>query len=386
MSINDYLEEIVVDIDDILLDPNNPRYSKHYDEIIPLEKVVDANVQEEAYKRMTDPKNNFEIDELVEAIKADGFIHVDKIFVRKVGKKYLTVEGNRRITAIQKLLKRHRDRIKGFEIDNGLLKQISKLSCVLIKTDGEKADDQIQKILGLRHHGSILKWEPLPAALNLYRTYMKQYCTKNNIDPTDNENFVYDASIARKVSAIFSVKLAYVRDRIKIYRAYLQLLDASHHHLKVEQPDTFSFIEETISRKSLVKRFRYDEIKSVFSDEGVDEMFDLYFGLKGKEAVITGASTGDSNIRDFAYVVEQGTEENVRQIVDGREKAQRVRNIVEIKTNAMNLQSTLELVMDKLLKIPLGDIGLGGFAPNEKECINRIDQRMMQLKRAAGLL
>ena len=93
---NNLLKEKEVDIDDLLLDPNNPRFSKHHDEITPLERFADEDVQEDAYKRMTDPKNNFEIDVLMAAIKVDGFIHVDKIFIRKINKKYLVIACNRR--------------------------------------------------------------------------------------------------------------------------------------------------------------------------------------------------------------------------------------------------------------------------------------------------
>ena len=105
MTLNNLLKEKEISIIDLILDPNNPRFSKHHDEITPESRFEDENIQEEAYNRMINPKNNFEIDVLLAAIKADGFIHVDKIFVRKVNKKYLVIEGNRRVTAIKKLLK-----------------------------------------------------------------------------------------------------------------------------------------------------------------------------------------------------------------------------------------------------------------------------------------
>ena len=134
----------------------------------------------------------------------------------------------------------------------------------------------------------------------------------------------------------------------------------------------------------LRRRFGYDDNKSIFSDEGVELILDIYFGMKEKPAVISGASTGKSNIRDFAYVLSNGTEEDVSRIIENREMAGAVRAIVEVKSNHETLQNTLELVVKKLDQIELGDIK-DGFAPNEKDFISRIDEKILKLKRAAGL-
>ena len=389
MTLNNLLKEKEIDIDDLLLDPNNPRFSKHHDEITPENKFEDESEQEKAYQQMTDPKNHFEIDVLLAAIKADGFIHVDKIFVRKINKKYLVIEGNRRVTAIKKLLKNHKNHVKGYEVedgvDEGLLKQITQLPCVLIDVNGPEAEEQVQKILGLRHHGSILPWKPLPAAFNLYQKYMAEYCLHNQSDPKNPDNFIYDVPVTKKVSAIFSVDWTDVRRQVKIYRVYLQLLDASHRHPNVESPETFSIIEETLRLEVLRRKFGYDDNKSIFSDEGVELILDIYFGLKDKPAVISGASTGKSNIRDFAYVLAEGTQEDANRIIENREMAGAVRAIVEAKSYHESLQNTLELIMGKLDQIELGDIKSDGFAPIEKDFIKRIDEKMLKLKRVAGL-
>jgi len=384
MTLNNLLKEKEINIEDLLLDPNNPRFSKHHDEITPEEKLEDENEQEKAYKQMNDPRNHFEIDILLAAIKAEGFIHVDKIFVRKINKKYLVIEGNRRITAIKKLLKNYNNKIKEYDVSDEIIKQITTLPCVIIDVEGTDAQEQIQKVLGLRHHGSILPWKPLPAAFNLYFKYMALYCLQNVTDPSDPENFLYDVTITKRVADIYSVKWTNVREQIKLYRIYRQLLKASQNHPYVESPDSFSMIEETLSKPTLRKYFEYDDTRSVFSDEGVEKILDLYFGLNGKPAVITGASAGKSNIRDFAYIIAEGKEEDVNRITENREMAGAVRASVEIKSYHENLQNTLELVMTKLDQIELGDIKSDGFAPIEKDFINRIDEKMLKLKRVAG--
>lgn len=373
------LKEESINIEDLLLDPNNPRFSKHLDEIVPIEKVSDEDVQLTAFTQMNDPKNHFEIDELVEAIMADGFIHVDKIFVKKIGKKYLVIEGNRRITAIKNIFKKHSS-----EITPELKKEITKIPCIVIDASDPGATDTVRKILGLRHHGSILPWKPLPAAFNLYQEYMSEHCSDAE-KVKDPDNFLYKPDIVKKVAAMFSVKWNDVRQKVKLYRVYLQLAAVSRNHPAVIGSDSFSMIEETLNRADLRKFFEYDESRSVFSEDGVEKILDIYFGLRGKLPAITEASAGSSNVRDFAYVVSEGTEEDVRRIVIDREKASVVKAEVETKRSHRSLQNTLELVLNELNKINLGEIGPDGFAPNEIQYIGNIDKKMMQLKRAANV-
>ncbi|MAZ67499.1 hypothetical protein CL652_01880 [bacterium] len=376
----DLLKEKDIKIEDLLLDPNNPRFSKHLDEITPLDKVANEEIQALAYAQMNDATNRFEIDELVEAIMADGFIHVDKIFVKKTDKKYLIIEGNRRVTAIKKIFKDFSG-----EITADLKQQITTIPCIVIDTKEPGAENMIRKILGLRHHGSILPWKPLPAAFNLYQEYMVAYCEGDIEKAKDPNNFVYRPDVARQVAAMFSVKFNDVRQKVKLYRVYLQLIEMSRRHQAVENSDSFSMIEETLGRTALKTFFEYDESRSVFSDDGVEKILDVYFGLRGKQPAITEASAGSSNVRDFAYVVSEGTEEDIRRITVDREKASVVKAEVETKRSHRSLQNTLELVLNELNKINLGEIGADGFAPNETEYIASIDKKMNQLKRAAGL-
>lgn len=381
MAINpDLLKEKVLDIKDLLLDPNNPRFSRHHDDITPIDKVADPAVQKAAYEQMLSPGNHFDIDELVAAIKVDGFIHVDKIFVQKIKDKYLVIEGNRRITAIKRILQ-----TEGESIEADLKKQLTKIPCIVIDTSEPGAEELMRKILGLRHHGSILPWKPLPAAFNLYKEYMLAHCSGDENKAKDPENFQYVPATARQVAAMFSVKLSDVRERVRLYRVYLQLLDASKNARNVVGPDSFSMIQETLSKQALKTFFGYDESLSILSDEGVEKILDLYFGLKEKDPVITEASAGMSNVRDFAFVVSEGTAEDIRRIVEDREKAGDVKTTVAAKILKHTLQHALEIVLNELNKINLGEISTDGFAPNEKEHISNIDKKMKQLKRAAGL-
>lgn len=264
------LKEEYIDVDKLLLDPNNPRFSRHADEITPVEKIADDEVQDLAYKNMNHSTNRFQIDELVDAILADGFIHVDKIFVKKIGKKYLVIEGNRRVTAIKKILKEKSD-----GLDPEIKSQISSIPCIVVDESDPEADNVIRKILGLRHHGSILPWKPLPAAFNLYHEYMMECCSKNPSKAKNPENFIYRTDVANKVAAMFSVKRNDVKTKVKLYRVYLQLVGLVQTDPSTINSDSFSLLEETLAKDSLKKYFDYDEKTSTFSEDGVEKVLEI---------------------------------------------------------------------------------------------------------------
>lgn len=385
-TINELLKvESKIPLDDLLLDPNNPRFMKHSNDRVAEDNFDSEGVQENAYSQMLEQHNNFEIDELVDAIMADGFMEVDKIFVDKIGDKYLVIEGNRRVTALKTILRKHRAKKPGFEkLPIGVSDHDYKIPCVVInhKNKEEKAQ-LIRKILGLRHHGSILPWKPLPSSFNLYDSYMAELCEGNAAAAQDPAKFEYRPPIAKKVAAMFSVKLSEVRSKVRLYRTYLQLLSESRNSEKVARPESFSMIEETVGSRALRARLGYSEQLATFSEEGIETVLDLYYGLKGKPEVIVQASAGNSNVRDFGYVVSEGTEEDLRRIVEGREPAQAVRSDVAAKRGHRNLQSSLELVYQVLGKINLGEIGFEGLAPIELQHLEQIQKKLDQLRDAA---
>lgn len=369
------LDEKKIKIEELLLDPNNPRFSKHIEDITPDSQVGDLEVQRVAYQQMNDLKNRFEIDELVEAILADGFIHVDKIFVKKIDNKYLVIEGNRRVTAIKKIFAE-----RGGSVDDELRQQLEEIPCIVVESDNPEANNIIRKILGLRHHGSILPWKPLPAAFNLYQEYMIECCSGDIKKASEPINFIYKPDVAKRVAAMFSVKLSDVRNKVKLYRVYLQLLEASRQSQAVANSDSFSMLEETLGRTALKEYFGYDESLSTLSDEGVEKILDIYFGFSGNNPAITEASAGPSNVRDFAYVVSEGTEEDIRRITIDREKASVVKAEVETKRSTRSLQNSLELILNELNKINLGEIGDHGLAPNEIESLALIQKKLDKFK------
>jgi len=377
--IKEFIEK-EIDFKNLLLDPNNPRFSRHRDEETPEDLIGDEDIQKKAYKEMFNKRNNFEIEDLANAIKSKGFYAVDKIFVKKIKNKYLVVEGNRRITAIKYLLEKNKEGRRGDRLSDKVLSSFKIMKCVdLTGVD----DDEVNLILGLRHHGSIKEWRPLPSAFNLFNRYMKEYCQKYDCGAEDPKNFKYEQDITDFVKNIYSIKRTQVREQVLIYRAYLQVRESLNSDENIHQEDKFSIIGDTIKSKPLREHFDFDMNYGVFSEEGLELFLDICIGVNGKEPVITAAASGESNLRDYAYVVSNGTPEHVRRIEEDRVKSSDVKAAVKSKEFQLDLLGTLKIIVSAINKIKLGDIKQG-LADEEKDLIKKFEKKLKQLKKAAG--
>jgi hypothetical protein len=369
------LKKINVKINDLLLDPNNPRFSKHQDEITRDDKLDDEEIQEYTFNEMLKPTNNFEILELASSIKMKGFVPVDNIFVRKINGKYLVVEGNRRITAIKLTLQKHKESKKGDVLPEDILETLSPIDCFDLS---DNSSDEIDFVLGLRHHGSIMPWRLLPASFNIYKRYMQELCNEKGCENVLG-NFIYEPRIAKMIKELYSLNLAEVRDKLRTYRAYLQLKEITF------DPDLtkkFSIIGDSIKNKTLRSWFEFDIDKCIFSEEGAEKFISLTCVKEGNEPIITAAAAGSGeNLRDLAYVIDKGTDQDEIAIIDNREAPSVVKSRVQTENSKINLISSLTLVLKTLKKIEIGDIEDKGLAESEKEMLDQIQEEISKLNK-----
>jgi len=249
------LKEISVPIENLLLDPNNPRFIKDLEIIpsVPDDKLVDD--QKKVLDRFeTSAKSDKELDvtnikDLYDSMQNIGFVEIDRIVVKKVAvnDKFLVIEGNRRIATVKKLLNHYEN---GTIINPTerrklaiLMDSFRKITCMLLETKGlpqEEIKRRINIILGLRHHGSLLKWEPLPKAYNIFNEYMTE-------EP-QNDDFEFNNNKVKYVKNRLSISAADVKSALKTYIAYLQLRDRFS-----DVKDThYSLIEYGVTNKYLL--------------------------------------------------------------------------------------------------------------------------------------
>ena len=157
------LSKVTVGIENVLLDPNNPRFADVSDDALNINKTRYAEqlIQDAAYEKMSNPK--FDIITLSNSIASVGFVQVDNIVCAKIGEgQYYVIEGNRRITAIKYLLKQH-------AIGQSIMteEQVKKLKTldILVVDDAENASELVGMIIqGIRNVSGIKDWGPFQKA------------------------------------------------------------------------------------------------------------------------------------------------------------------------------------------------------------------------------
>ena len=161
MSVSLKLEEKLVHLDQLMLDPNNYRLSydsvdQHYDD----DKVVE--MQETIERKLAKEK----LSDLIDSIVENGFLEVDRIVVRKLEgeeQRYLVVEGNRRTAALKSLYQDHQE---GFlELSESLLDKMCSLSVLLINADDKEEIKEYQHtLMGVRHVSGPKRWTGMQSA------------------------------------------------------------------------------------------------------------------------------------------------------------------------------------------------------------------------------
>ncbi len=146
------LQSISLPLDQLYLDPNNPRFVGSDWIFIPDELAVEKLAQIEAADRLI---KHHEVDKLQMVMEANGYLPIDRVVVRRISdEKYLVLEGNRRICAAKQ--------ITGFSGDGSPLPAEIKETFKIIpcleyvgQDDGGQAAWIFQ---GLRHITGVSEW------------------------------------------------------------------------------------------------------------------------------------------------------------------------------------------------------------------------------------
>ncbi len=167
-SLSSLLKPVALRLDELLLDPNNPRFSELGEGLTPIPegRFADPKVQTNTFERMKDPL--FDVAELRDTIKTIGFLPMDRIVVRRwkgggegSEPKYVVIEGNRRVTALKWLVNLHEIGKETFE--EATLQNFQELEGLLLNQDLAPASATLI-LPGLRHVSGIKEWGPYQKA------------------------------------------------------------------------------------------------------------------------------------------------------------------------------------------------------------------------------
>lgn len=157
------LENAEVAIDDILLDPNNPRLLDLDPTArrVPDNRISEPRVQQHVFDQML--QRALDVGPLKRSIRQIGFLKMDKIVVRQLESgQYVVVEGNRRVAAIKWLLQDH-DTARD-TLGDELLEQLRQLEVLMLTTPAEDASKDQWLLQGLRHISGVKAWGPYQRA------------------------------------------------------------------------------------------------------------------------------------------------------------------------------------------------------------------------------
>lgn len=252
-----------VKLKEVLLDPNNPRFSNESKAETPEDKIAADAVQQKCLNEM----KKYGIEDLKESIKKVGFVQVDKVVVRplKTGGS-VVVEGNRRIAALKILEK---EVAEGMPLEEDVKNTILKFR--VVSYNG--ADKDISWIIqGIRHISGIKDWPPYQQAEVLVKlTRQKKLGT-------------------REASNIVGIGPKVAGKLIRAWNAYQQAKEDEEYGQYVE-PTHFSYFNEVIFLKpGLQTWFCWDDKEQRFSDTtSLKKLFSWIFPEEGKEPRISSA-------------------------------------------------------------------------------------------------
>ena len=223
-NLNQELEEVVVPIENILLDPNNPRFFSERKRKVGESRICEDKIQDDAARRMS----NYDLKNLKNSIQYNGFLKLDRVIVRPIecgdNQEYVVVEGNRRIASVKELLSEYD--IGEIELTDDVLASLKALAVLVYRGK----EDKIAWILqGIRHVQGIKGWGGYQQAKLL---------VDQMPDPTDLDSL---SDIAKR----FGIDSRVATRLVLSFHAYRQLSEDARFKDKLE-PRKFSMFSEAI--------------------------------------------------------------------------------------------------------------------------------------------
>lgn len=284
-----YLSQITININNILLDPNNPRFAELGDDmdLIPETRFSEHKIQKDAYDKMRSDK--FDVSELKDTIKTLGFLPMDKIVVREwkinkaeTEKKYIVVEGNRRITALKWLIDLHQSGKETFTEKQ--LENFTNLDVLLL--DQENAPESTLWILpGLRHVSGIKEWGP----------YQKARAV-----------FILRESGSTPQESAQSLGLS-TRAANQLWRSYLALeqMRSDEEFGESAEPKMYSFFEEIFKKAEVREWLNWSDSERKFTNSSnLREMYSWIVGESDDDGDFIEPKLSEAkNIRDLGPIL-----------------------------------------------------------------------------------
>ena len=221
------LEPKRVKVENIYLDPNNPRFALDLKESIPDHRIKEDGIQKDRLERL----KNIGINDLIGSIMKYGFLTIDRVIVRPIDEQnFVVVEGNRRIAAL-KIVKEMHERGQ-ISLDEKIVNTLNEIEVLVYRGDKK---DIAWTVQGFRHLTGIRNWPPLQQA---------KFIT---------ENFFEEMKLSfSEIAKLLNMKSAQIGIMIRSYYGYKQAEEDDEFGEEIT-PDKFSMFSEAIFKKPSLK-------------------------------------------------------------------------------------------------------------------------------------
>lgn len=155
--------------DQLLLDPNNYRFHdiRGYKEVKQTARYQEEGVQARALALLTDT-TAFDLQSLRDSIRTNGYISIEQIVAvpyaddEAGNKRYLIIEGNRRVASLTTLLA---DNLAGaVDLADDIKKTLEEIPVVVLLGTEEEIASYQQTLMAIRHVAGIREWGPYQQA------------------------------------------------------------------------------------------------------------------------------------------------------------------------------------------------------------------------------
>jgi len=341
------LNDIVVEPQELLLDPSNLRFILKEKEFgrYSNSEIVSNHVQDNIYQKLINNKG-FNVKGLVTRIKTNGWIPEGGFYIKKIPgtKKYLVLEGNRRACAIRYIL----EHPEGVHPD--VLKTIENIGAQQLIVLDKKFEPLIERVIvSTRNTGGVLPFSPIHTAFNAYITYMEALKTQYG----SKVEFFYDQKEAKKVSDSYGYSGKTTKKLMGIYRVFDQLQKERY---SVNE-NHYTLISLAISNRTLKEDyFKYDsEISLQMEEEGLVRFNSL--------CITPETGDGDPPIHEpkqfpkFVQIYQLGSTKQLRQVEGNNRLLEDVFRQIRAGEKEAGILRPLEEILHRIENIKLEKYG-----------------------------
>ena len=346
------LVEILVKPSQLLLDPNNARLFDRPIKRVELDssQIEADDIQKKVMAELAKSKHG--LDQLMFSIESQGFINLDTLLVKPLDgtSKYIVLEGNRRTAAIKSLLSQD-------NIEDAVKQSLRNVAVKELRlSKGEDEEEEVQKIVSMRHLSGPKEWSPIARASAIYKNYMVQHRKLIGGPMT-----MMSDRVLTRTSQVIGMQKPQLRLAMGVFALYQELAEAGFD----VRGDHFSLLELLVkARRMASEYFGFNRSQLRTYDDGVEKINDFFID---RDRVVRNPA----DFRKIQRIFSKGMEGELELVRVGVREMDDILADIKGRERETTFLNTLASVRQKLERLPLSS-----FRETDREAV-----AIMSLKR-----